>query len=45
MSGFEFVVTSKFHGVVFSHFLATPVIALRYLPKIDHLMWKVGNGQ
>jgi polysaccharide pyruvyl transferase WcaK-like protein len=45
MSGFDFVVTAKFHGVVFSHLLAKPVIALSYHPKIDDLMRKVGHSQ
>jgi polysaccharide pyruvyl transferase WcaK-like protein len=43
MSGFDFVVTSKFHGVIFSHLLGKPVMALSYLPKIDHLMRTVGH--
>ena len=45
MSTFEFVVTSKFHGVVFSQLLGKPVIALSYLPKIDQLMRTVGHDQ
>lgn len=45
MSTFEFVVTSKFHGVVFSHLLGKPVIALSYLPKIDELTRKVGHDR
>lgn len=45
MSGFDFVVTSKFHGVVFSHLLAKPVIALSYHNKIDDLMRAAGHGQ
>ncbi|HEX4921643.1 MAG TPA: polysaccharide pyruvyl transferase family protein, partial [Candidatus Bathyarchaeia archaeon] len=44
MSGFDFVVTSKFHGVVFSHLLAKPVIALSYHNKIDDLMRPVGHS-
>ncbi len=43
MSTFDFVVTSKFHGVIFSHLLAKPVIALSYLPKIEDLMRAVGH--
>jgi polysaccharide pyruvyl transferase WcaK-like protein len=38
MSTFDYVITSKFHGVIFSHLLGKPMIALSYLPKIDHLM-------
>jgi len=45
MSTFDFVVTPKFHGVVFSHLLAKPVIALSYMPKINHLMRTVGHDQ
>ena len=45
MSTFDFVVTSKFHGVIFSHLLGKPVIALSYLPKIDDLMRAVGHDQ
>jgi len=45
MSTFDFVVTSKFHGVVFCHLLAKPVIALSYLPKIDYLMHSVGHDR
>ena len=44
MAGFDFVVTSKFHGVVFSHLLAKPVIALSYHNKIDDLMRPVGHS-
>ncbi|HKV39760.1 MAG TPA: polysaccharide pyruvyl transferase family protein, partial [Blastocatellia bacterium] len=45
MSTFDFVVTSKFHGVIFSHLLGKPVIALGYLPKFHHLMRAVGHDQ
>jgi polysaccharide pyruvyl transferase WcaK-like protein len=45
MSGFDFVITSKFHGVVFSHLLAKPIVAISYHVKIDHLMRAVGDSQ
>ena len=45
MAGFDFVITSKFHGVIFSHLLARPVIALSYDPKINHLMRKAGHSR
>jgi polysaccharide pyruvyl transferase WcaK-like protein len=45
MAGFDFVITSKFHGVVFSHLLAKPMVAISYHVKIDHLMQAVGDGQ
>jgi polysaccharide pyruvyl transferase WcaK-like protein len=45
MSGFDFVVTSKFHGVVFSHLLQKPVVALSYHNKIDDLMRATGDTE
>jgi len=45
MSTFDFVVTSKFHGVIFSHLLGKPVIATSYSLKIDQLMQTAGHGQ
>jgi polysaccharide pyruvyl transferase WcaK-like protein len=45
MSTFDYVITPKFHGVIFSHLLGKPVIALSYLPKIDHLMRAVGHDE
>ena len=45
MSDLDFVITSKFHGVIFSHLLTKPVIALSYHPKIDDLMRAVGHDQ
>jgi polysaccharide pyruvyl transferase WcaK-like protein len=45
MSSFDFIVTSKFHGVIFSHLLGKPVIALSYLAKIDDLMRAVGHDR
>lgn len=43
MASFDLVVTSKFHGVVFSHLLEKPVVALSYHRKIDDLMQAVGH--
>jgi polysaccharide pyruvyl transferase WcaK-like protein len=43
MSQFDFVITPKFHGVIFSHLLSKPVIALSYHKKIDDLMRAVGH--
>jgi polysaccharide pyruvyl transferase WcaK-like protein len=45
MSTFDYVVTSRFHGVIFSQLLAKPVIALSYLPKINHLMRTAGHDR
>ena len=42
MSNYQFIVTSRFHGVIFSQLLSKPVIALSYLPKIHHLMRTAG---
>ena len=44
MSRFNFVITPKLHGVIFSHLLAKPVIALSYHSKIDTLMHAVGQS-
>ena len=42
MAHLDIVVTPKFHGVVFSHMLAKPVVALSYMPKISYLMTRAG---
>jgi polysaccharide pyruvyl transferase WcaK-like protein len=44
MSEFDFVVTSKFHGIIFSHLLRKPVIALSYHRKMDMAMRAVGQS-
>jgi polysaccharide pyruvyl transferase WcaK-like protein len=44
MASFDFVITSKFHGIVFSHMMAKPVIALSYLQKMEDLMRDIGNA-
>ena len=44
MSNFDFVVTSKYHGIVFSHVLTKPVISLSYQRKMDVAMQAVGQG-
>jgi polysaccharide pyruvyl transferase WcaK-like protein len=38
MSEFDFIVTSKFHGIIFSQLLRKPVIALSYHRKMDVAM-------
>jgi polysaccharide pyruvyl transferase WcaK-like protein len=43
MSGFDFVVTSKYHGIIFSQLLAKPVISLSYHRKMDFAMRAVGQ--
>jgi len=45
MCSLDFVITSKFHGIVFSHLLAKPVIAISYHRKIDDLMKSVGHDR
>ena len=45
METFDFVVTSKFHGVIFSHLLSKPVIALSYMKKIEDLMLAMGHSR
>jgi polysaccharide pyruvyl transferase WcaK-like protein len=45
MSEFDFVVTSKFHGIIFSHLLRKPVIALSYHRKMDVAMQGIGQGR
>jgi polysaccharide pyruvyl transferase WcaK-like protein len=38
MSGTDYVVTCRFHGVVFAHLLNKPVLALAHHPKVMDLM-------
>lgn len=45
MSDFDFVVTSKYHGIVFSHLLGKPVISLSYQSKMDAAMNAVGQSR
>jgi polysaccharide pyruvyl transferase WcaK-like protein len=44
MSEFDFVITSKFHGIIFSQVLAKPVISLSYHPKMDVAMRNFGQS-
>ena len=45
MSEFDFIVTSKFHGIIFSHLLGKPVIALSYHKKMDVAMRGLGQDR
>ncbi len=45
INSFDCVITSKFHGVIFSHLANKPVIALSYMHKIDDLMRTLGHGR
>jgi polysaccharide pyruvyl transferase WcaK-like protein len=38
MSGMDYVVTCRFHGVVFAHLLNKPVLAIAHHPKVIELM-------
>jgi polysaccharide pyruvyl transferase WcaK-like protein len=38
MTEMDYVVTCRFHGVVFAHMLNKPVIAISHHPKVDNLM-------
>ena len=42
MSAMDYVVTSRFHGVVFAHLLNKPVLALSPHPKVANLMNALG---
>ncbi len=44
MSEFDYIVTSKFHGIIFSHLLRKPVISLSYHKKMDVAMRAVRQG-
>jgi polysaccharide pyruvyl transferase WcaK-like protein len=43
MAEFDFVVTSKFHGIIFSQVLGKPVISLSYHKKMDFAMQAAGQ--
>jgi polysaccharide pyruvyl transferase WcaK-like protein len=38
MAGMDFVVTCRFHGVIFAHLLNKPVLAIAHHPKVSDLM-------
>lgn len=42
MSAMDYVVTCRFHGVVFAHLLNKPVLAIAHHPKVTHLMNSLG---
>ena len=41
----DFIVTSKYHGIIFSHLLRKPVISLSYHKKMDVAMEAVGQSR
>jgi polysaccharide pyruvyl transferase WcaK-like protein len=42
MSAMDYVVTCRFHGVVFAHLLNIPVLAISHHPKVAVLMKDIG---
>ena len=42
MSSTDYIVTCRFHGIVFAHLLNIPVIAISYHPKMTGLMEELG---
>jgi polysaccharide pyruvyl transferase WcaK-like protein len=42
LSAVDYVITSRFHGVVFAHLLNKPVVALSHHPKVAALMNDLG---
>ena len=45
MSAMDFVVTCRFHGVVFAHLLNKPVLAISHHPKVANLMNALGLSE
>jgi polysaccharide pyruvyl transferase WcaK-like protein len=45
MSAMDYVVTCRFHGVVFAHLLNKPVLAISHHPKVANLMHDLGLSQ
>lgn len=45
MAKMDYVVTCRFHGVVFAHILNKPVLAISHHPKVANLMNALGLGK
>jgi polysaccharide pyruvyl transferase WcaK-like protein len=45
IAAMDYVITPRFHGVVFSHLLNKPVLALSHAPKVFTLMNDLGFGE
>ncbi len=45
MAGMDFIVTCRFHGVIFAHLMNIPVIALSHHPKVTTLMADLGLAE
>jgi polysaccharide pyruvyl transferase WcaK-like protein len=45
LQGAELVVASRYHGVLLSHLVATPAVAISYHPKVTSLMKDAGQSE
>jgi polysaccharide pyruvyl transferase WcaK-like protein len=45
MSAMDYIVTCRFHGVIFAHLLNKPVLAIAHHPKVTHLMNGLGLSE
>lgn len=45
MSSMDYIVTSRYHGVVFAHLMNIPVLAISHHPKVATLMREVGLSE
>jgi polysaccharide pyruvyl transferase WcaK-like protein len=45
MAEFHYVITCRFHGVVFAHLLNKPVLAVSHHPKVTNLMAGLGLSE
>jgi polysaccharide pyruvyl transferase WcaK-like protein len=45
MSSMDYVITSRYHGVVFAHLMNIPVLAISHHPKVATLMSDVGLSE
>jgi polysaccharide pyruvyl transferase WcaK-like protein len=45
MAAMDYVITPRFHGVVFAHILNKPVLALSHDPKVSTLMSDIGLAE
>ena len=45
MAAMDYIVTSRFHGVIFAHLLNIPVVAISHHPKVATLMADLGLSE
>ncbi len=45
MSAMDYVITCRFHGVIFAHLLNKPVLAIAHHPKVRDLMDSIGLSE